>query len=469
MDLGSDRMASHRSPAGALCLFSALGLAAVAAAMVLLLAIQRRVIHVQRERERSTMVQRTRERCDTFKEMLLARLEAVVDQRAGVASLGELREELGVELHRFQSLHEAGQGFHALLVDRELQPIASFDPDDEGRMYPCAAHLRGLEERVYTKMHEGAGERGMPAFLCYACPIQRGGKLLGGLMIHKELDPVGDAFAAVNRQMTWTVVATQLVLLAALAAVAWSGRRAIAEAERCRAEDERLVALGNLAAGIAHEIRNPLNTIGLTCRYLERFIGEHCERSEARAEFNRNFEIVASEVARLTRTLDNFLLLARPADVELTERDVDDMVDAALALYAQELDEAGVQVERHRASGLAVLADADRLEQVFVNLIRNAAQAMDGGTLTVTSSRADGRVRVAFADTGPGIGAGALHHLFEPYYSTKRSGLGLGLALSQKIVAAHHGTIDVANQAGGAVFTVVLPAHEPAAAEGAHV
>lgn len=458
-------MARRRTPGRALALFSALGLAAVVAAMGLLLFIQRRVIRAQRTREAEVAVEHARARCDPFKRMLVARLEAAVDERGEVTSLRELRDHIQEELHRFQSLHDTGQGFHALVVDHALEPLASFDPGDEPRLCPCAAHLREAHETVYTLPLRGR-EGEMPSRLCYTAPIRRDGRLLGGLVIHKELDPVGEMLVAVNRQMTWTVVVTQVVLLAALAAVAWSGHRAIAHAERCRAEDERLAAVGNLAAGIAHEIRNPLNTIGLTARYLERFCGESCAGPEQRAELNRNFEIIASEVGRLTRTLDNFLLLARPADLDMGLRDLDAVVDDALALFAQELESAQVRLERHRAGSLPVLADADQLQQVFTNLVRNAIQAMDGGgTLTVSSERAGGRARVRFADTGPGISEEVRHHIFEPYFSTKRSGLGLGLALSRKIVAAHDGSLEADKRSGGgAVFTVSLPA----AQEGAH-
>lgn len=460
-------MARRRTPGRALALFSALGLAAVVAAMALLLFIQRRVIRAQRERERDIAIQHARARCDPFKRMLMARLDAVVDEHPEARSLRELRDPLGAALRRFQSLHDTGQGFHALVVDHELEPVVSFDPGDAPRLCRCAERLREAHESVYTLPPPAKREGRMPSLLCYTAPIRRDGRLLGGLVIHKELDPVGDVFTAADRQMTWTVVVTQLVLLVALAAVAWSGHRAIAHAERCRAEDERLAALGNLAAGIAHEVRNPLNTIGLTARYLERFCGQCCAEPEPRAELNRNFEIIASEVGRLTRTLDNFLLLARPAEVDMGLRDLDDIVDDALALFAQELEGSEVRLERHRAGGLPVLADADHLGQVFANLVRNAIQAMDGGgTLTVVSERAGGQARVSFADTGPGVSLDARHHLFEPYFSTKRSGLGLGLALSRKIVAAHEGTLEVADHAGGgAVFTVSLPAAQEAGDE----
>jgi len=458
-------MARRRTPGRALCLSSALGLTAVAGAMVLLLVVQRRVIRAQQARECATMVRHARERCNLLREVLLGRIESQVAQRQELASLAEIAGPLEREFRVLGILHEAGQGIHALVVDRDLRPVTATDPDSTETLLQCAPRIREGRPSVYTLPPDAETRGRMPATLCYICPIESDGRLLGGLVIHKELDPIGDVFAAVNHQMTWTVVLTQLVLLAALTAVACAGHRAVARAERCRAEDERLAALGNLAAGIAHEVRNPLNTIGLTCRYLERYCGTCCEDPERRAELNRNFEIVASEVGRLTRTLDNFLLLARPSDVERSRRDLDAIVDDALALFGQEIESAGIRLDRRRVGDLWVLADEDLLQQVVANLIRNAIQAMDGGgTLTVTSTRAGGRAAIAFADTGPGISDAVLHHIFEPYFSTKRSGLGLGLALSRKIVAAHDGTIEVAEPpGGGAAFIVTLPIAEEGA------
>jgi len=463
-------MGCERTAGRTLKVFSVLGLAAIAAAIVLFLGIQRRIIAQQRTQQRTMMVEAATQRCDLLKRVLVARLRRLVELHPTARSLAQLSAEIEAEFAALRFLHETGQGIHALVVDDQFQPVAAIDPGRNDVLRRCAHHLNEGGERVYTRPTDAEAAGAMPSRLCYTCPIERQGELLGGLILHKELDPVGDVFAALNRSMTWTVVATQAVLLVVLGLVAWSAQRAIAHAERARAEDERLTALGNLVAGIAHEIRNPLNTIGLTCRYLERYVGQACEKPECRAEFNRNFEIVASEVGRLTRTLDDFLLLAKPTDLSLVDCDIESIVDDALALFGRELADAGIRLERHRLESLHADADRDRLLQVFSNLIKNGIQAMgDGGTLSVTSTRGNGRASVAFADTGPGIGADARHRIFEPYYSTKRSGLGLGLSLSSKIVTAHGGTIDVGSQpGGGAVFTVTLPTRPPGGEGGSH-
>jgi len=448
---------------------SALGVAAILATIVLLLGIERQVVATQRKQEHDTVVGDTKKRCDLLKEVLLARLKGVLARHPDAVSLLEVADEVRTEMDAFRTLHETGQGIKLLVVDEKLQPIASVNPEASRQLRRCARHVLEERQSVYTLPRgcERTGE--MPTHLCYTCPIRRGGRPLGGIVIYKELDRVGDVFSAVNRTMTWAVVATQSVLLLALAAIACSARKAVAAAERRRAEDERLAAVGNLAAGIAHEIRNPLNTISLTCRYLDRLVSKSEQDATLRAEVNKNFEVVASELGRLTRTLDDFLLLAKPTDLSVAECDVEELLDDALALFGREFEQANIRLVRRRAGSLPIAGDPERLRQVFSNLIKNSIQAMgDGGTLSVATEQANGRARVAFADTGPGISEGNTHHIFEPYFSTKRSGLGLGLPLSLKIVEAHGGTIDVANRPdGGSVFTVTLPAN-PRAREGSH-
>jgi signal transduction histidine kinase len=248
-------------------------------------------------------------------------------------------------------------------------------------------------------------------------------------------------------------------VLSLLALVVWRLYRVGCRRTRQESSDEQMAAIGKLAAGIAHEIRNPLNTISLTCRYIERILAKTELEAPLRDDVNRNFEVISSEVGRLTRTLDSFLLLAPPESMQLTGTDLDNVVDEALTLFRRDLDMHHVELERGRAGPIRVSADPERLCQVFANIVRNAIEAMpDGGRLSVATGVEADRARVTFTDTGCGIGPQNLPRVFEPYFTTKRSGLGIGLALSLKTMAAHGGTIEASSQAGrGARFTVVLP------------
>jgi len=444
------------------CVLVGLGVVAAGASLVALLLLQRWLVAEQKREEQSLILRNARQRCDLLRGVLMERLSKVVARHPQARSLGEMAEDLCPRLEAFQALLQTGQGVYLLVVDRDLAPL--WPTVELGRdLRPCARNLLALEEKVYT-LPKDCDHRGeTPKFLCYTCPVVREGSLLGGLIIHKELDdPVRDVFERLNRAMTLTLVGGQAVLLVALGAIALSANRAVAAAERSRAHNERMAALGSLTAGVAHEVRNPLNTIALTCRYLERLLTGSDAAPALKAEVNKNLEVVASELGRLGRTLDNFVLLAKPTELEMSELDLADLLARSLALFAPECQQAGVRLERAVEGPLPVRADPDRLSEVVANVVRNALQAMpDGGTLVVRTERGDGVARVVFEDTGPGIPPAHLRRVFEPYYSTKRAGLGLGLALAQKIVAAHGGTIEAANRReGGAVFTISLPLAE---------
>jgi two-component system sensor histidine kinase HydH len=145
--------------------------------------------------------------------------------------------------------------------------------------------------------------------------------------------------------------------------------------------------------------------------------------------------------------------------MQLTGTDLDNVVDEALTLFRRDLDSHHVELQRERGKAVRVAADPDRLCQVFANIVRNAIEAMpEGGTLSVATSVEADRARVTFTDTGTGIVAQDLPRVFRPCFTTKRSGLGIGLALSLRTIAAHGGTLEASSQAGrGATFTVALP------------
>jgi PAS domain S-box-containing protein len=228
---------------------------------------------------------------------------------------------------------------------------------------------------------------------------------------------------------------------------------------------DKLAALGTLSAGVAHEVKNPLHALSLNLHLLEEAV--HSPRSSA-AEVKEYFEILRSEAQRIHRIVENFLRFARPAIPEVKLLDLPALLERVLSLVAFEAAGHGVTIETAFDPVVgSVLGDEGQLSQVFLNLCINALQAMPGGgSLVMTTKGADGWVEIAFRDTGEGIQKEILPHVFDPYFTTRPRGVGLGLAIAHRIVEGHRGTIDVESEVGkGTTMIVRLPAPGPGAEE----
>ena len=217
---------------------------------------------------------------------------------------------------------------------------------------------------------------------------------------------------------------------------------------------ERLAAVGQLASAVGHELRNPLGVISNSL-YLLR--GATADNGDERMQ--RHLGTAEREVAAATLIISDLLDFARGRDPIVASVDVAPLVDEALEV-APPPD--GITVTRELGSGLpAVAADRDQLRQVLLNLITNGYDAMSqGGVLRIATSSTDGRVSIKVSDQGEGMSDDTRSHLFEPFFTTKARGVGLGLAVTQRIVGAHGGTIAVDSQPGaGATFTLSLPVY----------
>lgn len=225
---------------------------------------------------------------------------------------------------------------------------------------------------------------------------------------------------------------------------------------------ERLAAMGRVSAQVAHEVRNPLSSIGLNVEMLaEQLESATFATRESAQEAKELLAAVIREVDRVTEITEDYLRLARLPSPVLRREEVVPLLESVVAFAAEELERAKVTVKRDWGSGeLVVSADEGQLRQVFVNLVRNAREAMtEGGELTLSARRKNGQVEIAIADTGPGMSADVQERLFEPFFTTKEGGTGLGLSLSRQIVEAHGGTIAVDSEPGrGTRFVITLPA-----------
>lgn len=223
---------------------------------------------------------------------------------------------------------------------------------------------------------------------------------------------------------------------------------------------ERLAALGQLTAGLAHEIRNPLGVIKGSAETLGRKLPSQDPVAREMADY------ISSEVNRLNSLVSRFLSFAKPLELKKQPEDISLVVEHAIKAAQGQWPDSRVEVERSFAAGLpSVQVDAELTEQVFKNLIFNAYEAMDtaGGKLRVeiTKEFSDGRrgVEIAFSDTGPGVPPELREQIFNPFFTTKSSGVGLGLSIVSKIVDDHGGWIRVDPSNGkGACFRVFFPA-----------
>jgi len=226
----------------------------------------------------------------------------------------------------------------------------------------------------------------------------------------------------------------------------------ILEIEEQLRRADRLSALGELAAGMAHEIRNPLGSIRGTAEILR----DGIDPSDKRHEFAG---ILIKEVDRLNRVVQDFLDFARPAPVERSRVDINEVLREILVLTRQQTVKSGIRAEFLPGDLPKLPGDREQLKQAFLNLILNALQAMDtGGLLTIATARIDDEARVRFTDTGQGIPPESREKIFNPFFTTRREGTGLGLAITHRIIQGHGGRIEVESRIGeGTTFTVALP------------
>ena len=246
-------------------------------------------------------------------------------------------------------------------------------------------------------------------------------------------------------------------------------------------ESERVQALTLLAASVAHEIGNPLNALHIHLQLMEREVkklkpaprrgraqsasdmSDGSDASDVARKLDQYLGVAKGEINRLDYIVTQFLQAIRPAPLQLKLASLNDVVRQTLELLQPELDNRGITIKAKLARHLpATPIDPTQTQQALVNLVKNAMQAMTtGGTLTLQTGESPDAVWVSVADTGGGIPEEQINRIFEPFYTTKKSGTGLGLMIVQRIVRAHGGRIELESHVGrGTTFRLWLPLHE---------
>jgi signal transduction histidine kinase len=232
-------------------------------------------------------------------------------------------------------------------------------------------------------------------------------------------------------------------------------------------EDERVRSILDLAAGVAHELGNPLNSLTIHLQVLRRHLTRAAQATEApgaapggNRRWLRSLDICTAEVARLDGIIRHFLDAVRPRPPDFAELDILRPLEESLEFLGPELESSGVRVDVAVESTMPViLGDRDQLKQAFYNIIKNAHEAMQaGGVIKVRTLHDDDCVYVQIGDTGAGIAEGDLGKVFQPYYTTRKGGSGLGLMIVERIVRAHGGSVGIDSRPGrGTVVTLQLP------------
>jgi signal transduction histidine kinase len=234
----------------------------------------------------------------------------------------------------------------------------------------------------------------------------------------------------------------------------------LGESRAHAARQEKLASLGTLAAGVAHEIRNPLTAINVRLHSLKKNLVPNSSEQE-------DALVIGHEIQRLERIVQEFLLFARPADPQFLTVSADSLLARIQSLFGPKFEETSIRLNLESVPDIWVRVDPHQIEQVLINLIQNAAESMArGGTITLRarsgSSRLNGRIRpvimLEVSDTGTGIPPEVRKRMFDPFFTTKEGGTGLGLAIAARIVEKHGGSLECRSEVNrGTIFVILLP------------
>ena len=355
---------------------------------------------------------------------------------------------------------------NGVLVMKERRETQIAVPTPESaRQESHPPELRPGAPRVATRTIERQETQELPALdlstLDVTVPIGEFGSLRIGISQVEMQRRVTQLRLELLRQTT-LIGSLTLTIVAGAFALIWILIRRGEKLERQAAESERLAYLGTLAAGLAHEIRNPLNSLNLNMQMLEEDLGNPSGDPTAR----RLLTITRAEIGRLERLVSDFLAYARPRALKLETVPAIDLLVAAREVLAVQAARRGADVRIHDESAEdCVRVDMEQIQQLLLNLLQNALNATEGTGRRpeiVLSTRRDGaRVELSVRDNGRGIAEGERARLFEIFYSNRKGGTGLGLAIADRIAFAHGGSLSFESEEGyGSRFWVSLPLAE---------
>jgi two-component system sensor histidine kinase HydH len=415
-------------------------------------------------RERGSLLQAELAEIHSHAERTVRHIERELVEGKVAPSFRDLRKQAWLAAHWKADIVAEEKWAYAAVEDANQTIVAHTDPALEGTRLPSEWYDRVVptvgSDVVETRL---TGLTGGPPAFDVRLPISFGGRTVG--VYHAALYAEWfDAAATKAEEFTlfgWLVVVggAVLVVLAATGSLFIITRQAAALQRGLDLADVRRVTeLSQLIVGLAHEVRNPLNAIRLNLHAIDRV-----HRGEARLpeeEFNAIVRESVWEIGRVSALIGEMLGYARSEPQREEEIDLNAEVRRALDLVKHVMEDHHVAVvARLAAEPLYVRIDRARLRQILLNLLNNAREAVGkGGRIEVVVSRGAGSVELVVSDNGPGVPAANRHRIFEPFYSTKDVGIGLGLALVKKFVDESGGSIAYnASRDSGGCFVVKLP------------
>jgi len=365
-------------------------------------------------------------------------------------------KEMGVQ-SQIEDLGRHSDSEFIALLDSNLNVVAHTDRDRIGQQEKEPLVLRAkLDGKLFSQIVDsGGGKR----YFEVVKPVALDESNLGFLKIGLSLGSMEVAWHNSLRAIITLGLAIVAAGILGMAAILHNQHSHMQEVKALEIEvlhRERLSALGNLAATVAHEIRNPLNAISMGLQRLK----VEFQPTDDQEQYSRVTELMLGEVHRLNSIVEQFLSLARPLEIKPEALPVQDVLNELATLVESEARQSKVQIRVVAPPTLPPLkADREYLRQTLLNLILNGLQAMpEGGTLTLKANTSNGNFLISVTDTGIGIAPEDRRRIFEPYFTTKAKGSGLGLAIARRIIEAHGGKITVSGEAGhGCCFQIALP------------
>ncbi|MFT5121616.1 MAG: two-component system, sporulation sensor kinase E [Candidatus Omnitrophota bacterium] len=371
-------------------------------------------------------------------------------------------------------------------LDKLIARIDQIDPGSLQNYFLRLAQEKGLMETIFQAIQEGIIVLDGKGAISYA--NDRAQKLIGFRLEQAQGQPIGKYFREVDWDLVldldadeWSRLVTREIeisypdhrflefYIVPMEVLEDKENGAVLilrdvtqdrEKAASTLESERMNAIMLLAAGVAHEIGNPLNSLNIHLQLLDREI--LALNHPAPEELQELVQVARNEVTRLDQIINQFLRAIRPSQPQLEPVDIQNLLEETVAVVEQEVKDRGIWIELECDEHLPrVMMDKGQIRQAAFNLIKNALQSMDGGLLKITVMMSDEVTSIAFRDTGSGILPEDLGNIFEPYHTTKAEGTGLGLMIVQRIVRDHGGQVEIDTVPGkGTTVTLFFPRDE---------